>query len=69
MLGRRHGLRVPKRLSLHTATRKELLPATGVAWLNLPLNVMFSHTWSRTKGIGDPDGQVLQFGSDAKEDA
>jgi uncharacterized damage-inducible protein DinB len=64
MLGQRHGIRVPKRVSLHTVTREELLPAlerssrgivellefginrggripaSGVAWLNLPLDVI-----------------------------
>lgn len=64
MLGRRHGIRVPKRVSLHTVTREDLLPAlerssrgivellelgishggkipaTGVAWLNLPVDVV-----------------------------
>jgi uncharacterized damage-inducible protein DinB len=64
MLGRRHGIRVPKRVSLHTATREELLPAlerssrgivellelgishggripaSGVAWVNLPTDVV-----------------------------
>jgi len=63
-LGQRHGIRVPKRVSLHTVTRKELLPAlkrssrgvvdllelginhggripaSGVAWLNLPSDVV-----------------------------
>lgn len=64
MLGQRHGIRVPTRVSLHTVTREELLPAlerssrgivellelgikrggripaSGVAWLNLPLDVV-----------------------------
>jgi uncharacterized damage-inducible protein DinB len=64
MLGQRHGIRAPKRVSLHTVTRKELLPAlkrssrgvvdllelgisrggkipaSGVVWLNLPLDVV-----------------------------
>ena len=64
MLGRRHGIRVPKRVSLQTVTREELLPAlerssrgivellelginrggripaSGVAWVNLPLDVV-----------------------------
>jgi uncharacterized damage-inducible protein DinB len=64
MLGRRHGIRVPKRVSLHTVTREELLPAlerssrgivellelginrggripaSRVAWLNLPSDVV-----------------------------
>jgi uncharacterized damage-inducible protein DinB len=64
MLGQRHGIRVPKRVSLPTVTRKELLPAlaqssrgivellalgishggkipaSGVAWLNLPVDVV-----------------------------
>src|SRR5690348_10575045 len=60
MLGRRNGVRVPKRVNLHTVTREQLLPAleqssrgvvdllelginsggripaSGVAWVNLP---------------------------------
>ena len=64
MLGRRHGIRVPNRVSLQTVTREELLPAlerssrgilellelgidrggripaSGVAWLNLPSDVV-----------------------------
>lgn len=64
MLGRRHGIRVPKRVSLRTVTREELLralrrssrgvrellelginrggriPASGVAWLNVPSDVV-----------------------------
>jgi uncharacterized damage-inducible protein DinB len=64
MLGQRHGVRVPKRVSLHTVTREELLPALerssrgvvellelgidrggripapGVAWVNLPVDVV-----------------------------
>jgi hypothetical protein len=64
MLGQRHGIRVPKRVSLPTVTRKELLPAlaqscrgivvllalgishggkipaSGVAWLNLAVDVV-----------------------------
>jgi len=63
MLGQRHGVRVPKRVSLRTVTREELLPAlqlsgqgivdllelgisrggripaSGVPWLNLPVDV------------------------------
>ena len=64
MLGQRHGIRIPKRVSLQTVTREELLPAlerssrgivellelgirhggkipaSGVAWLNLPVDVV-----------------------------
>ena len=64
MLGQRHGIRVPKRVSLRTVTREELLPAlerssrgvvdllelgierggripaAGVAWVNLPVDVV-----------------------------
>ena len=64
MLGRQHGIRAPKRVSLRTVTRAELLPAlerssrgivallelgidrggripaSGVAWVNLPLDVV-----------------------------
>ena len=64
MLGRQHGIRVPKRVSLPTVTRDELLPAlerssrgivellelgidrggripaAGVAWVNLPVDVV-----------------------------
>jgi uncharacterized damage-inducible protein DinB len=64
MLGRRHGVRVPRSLSRHTVTRRELvpalerssngilellelgidrggrIPASGVAWLNLPVDVV-----------------------------
>jgi uncharacterized damage-inducible protein DinB len=64
MLGRRHGIRVPKSVNRHTVTRRELLPAlersshgilellelgisqggripaSGGAWLNLPLDVV-----------------------------
>lgn len=64
MLGRGQGIRVPKRVNLHTVTREELLPAlersshgilallelgishgdkvpaSGVAWLNLPVDVV-----------------------------
>lgn len=64
MLGRRHGIGVPKRVSLQTVTREELLPAlerssrgilellelgidrggripaSGVAWVNLPVDVV-----------------------------
>jgi uncharacterized damage-inducible protein DinB len=64
MLGRRHRIRVPKRVNLRTVTREELLPAlerssrgvvellelgierggripaAGVAWLNLPVDVV-----------------------------
>jgi uncharacterized damage-inducible protein DinB len=64
MLGQRNGIRVPKRVSLHTVTREELLPAlerssrgvvellelgidrggripaSGVAWVNLPTDVV-----------------------------
>jgi uncharacterized damage-inducible protein DinB len=64
MLGRRHGVRVPKRVNLHTVTREQLLPALeqssrgvvdllelgidrggripaeGVAWVNLPVDVV-----------------------------
>ena len=64
MLGRRYGIRVPKRVNRHAVTRRELLPAlersshgilellelgisqggripaSGVAWLNLPLDVV-----------------------------
>jgi len=64
MLGQRHGLRVPKRVNLHTVTREQLLPAleqssrglvdllelginsggkipaSGVAWVNLPVDVV-----------------------------
>lgn len=64
MLGQRHGVRAPKRVSLHTVTRDELLPAlerssqgvvdllrvgieaggqipaSGVAWVNLPIDVV-----------------------------
>src|SRR2546421_7208330 len=64
MLGRRHGIRVPKSVSRYTVTRRELLPAlerssdgilellelginqggripaSGVAWLNLPVDVV-----------------------------
>jgi uncharacterized damage-inducible protein DinB len=64
MLGRRHGVRLPKSVNRHTVTRRELLPAlerssqgiidllelgireggripaSGVAWLNLPLDVV-----------------------------
>ena len=64
MLGGRHGIRAPKRVSLQTVTRDELLsalvrssrgvaqllelginrggriPASGVAWLNLPADVV-----------------------------
>ena len=64
MVGRRHGIRIPKRVSLQTVTREELLPAlerssrgvlellelgikrggripaSGVAWLNLPPDVV-----------------------------
>ena len=64
MLGRQHGIRVPKRVSLPTVTREELLPAlerssrgivellelgidrggripaAGVAWVNLPVDVV-----------------------------
>ena len=64
MLGQRHGIRVPKRVSLRTVTRKELLPAlnrssrgvvdllelginhggripaSGVAWVNMPVDVV-----------------------------
>ena len=63
MLGQRHGIKVPKRVSLRTVTREELLPAlqlsgqgivdllelgisrggripaSGVPWLNLPVDV------------------------------
>ena len=64
MLGQRHGVRVPKRVNLHTVTRQQLLaaleqssrgvvdllelgiksggriPASGVAWVNLPVDVV-----------------------------
>jgi len=64
MLGRTHGIQVPKSVSRHTVTRRELLPAldrssdgvvellelgirhggripaSGVAWLNLPVDVV-----------------------------
>ena len=64
MLGRRHGIRVPKSVSRHRVTRRELvpalerssdgvvellelgitqggsIPASGVAWLNLPVDVV-----------------------------
>jgi uncharacterized damage-inducible protein DinB len=64
MLGRPHGIRVPRRVSRHTVTPRELLralersshgivqllelgikqggriPASGVAWLNLPVDVV-----------------------------
>lgn len=69
MLGRRHGVRVPPRVSRHSVTRRELLralersshgvlelldvginqggtiPATGVAWLNLPSDVVHFLTY------------------------
>src|SRR5437660_10323855 len=64
MLGQRHGVRVPKRVNLHTVTSEQLLPAleqssrgvvdllelgidrggripaSGVAWVNLPVDVV-----------------------------
>lgn len=64
MLGRRHGIRAPKRVNRYTVTRPELLsalersshgvlellelgishggkiPAAGVAWVNLPVDVV-----------------------------
>jgi uncharacterized damage-inducible protein DinB len=64
MLGQRDGVRVPKRVNLHTVTRQQLLPAleqssrgvvdllelgidrggkipaSGVAWVNLPVDVV-----------------------------
>jgi len=64
MLGRRHGIRAPERVSRHTVTRRELvpalqrsshgilellelgisqggrIPASGVAWVNLPVDVV-----------------------------
>jgi len=64
MLGKRHGIRVPKSVNRHTVTRRQLvpalkrssrgilellelgirhggtIPASGMAWLNLPVDVV-----------------------------